>query len=418
MAENRITTRIVTRNDTSANWQEKNPVLLKGEQGIATDLNKVKFGDGVTAWNDLPYSGLSADEVQALVPRDDYTILDRTAAETDAEKLATIVSPNQGDIAVVRVEIADGKYQYTGYVYDDDSNWKAMDGNYNAENVYFGSDIIVTTAIGNIKLTNGQGTIPSEGKNLKQTFEAILTQEKDPNATNPSVSIKLAEAKSYEAGTMVTPTYTTSFNAGSYTYGPATGITVSSYSVKDSNNVTKTTANGSFDEIQVTDGMNYKLSVTAAYTEGAIPVSNLGNPVASKKINAGNATANSSSITSYRNFFYGALATSTADAPLTSAIIRGLKAGGAASSKTLPTYAASSVAGAKRVVVAIPVSSGKVVKKVLMPSAMNADATDSFVQKDNVTVEGANGYTGVEYKVWVYEPASLDSTETYAITIG
>ena len=73
MAENRITTRIVTRNDTSANWQEKNPILLKGEQGIATDLNKVKFGDGVTAWNDLPYSGLSGKVTTITVPTTGWT---------------------------------------------------------------------------------------------------------------------------------------------------------------------------------------------------------------------------------------------------------------------------------------------------------------------------------------------------------
>ena len=54
-----------------------------------------------------------------------------------------------------------------------------------------------------------------------------------------------------------------------------------------------------------------------------------------------------------------------------------------------------------------------------MPSAMNADATASFVkQNTQVQVEGAEGYAATAYDVWVYQPASIDSTETYAVTIG
>lgn len=40
---------------TAATFHTLNPVLLKGEPGLETDTNKVKFGDGVTAWRDLPY---------------------------------------------------------------------------------------------------------------------------------------------------------------------------------------------------------------------------------------------------------------------------------------------------------------------------------------------------------------------------
>ena len=47
--------RIVSRNDISSKWDEVNPVLLKGEIGIEIDTNKMKIGDGVLAWKDLPY---------------------------------------------------------------------------------------------------------------------------------------------------------------------------------------------------------------------------------------------------------------------------------------------------------------------------------------------------------------------------
>lgn len=40
---------------TAANWASKNPVLLAGEPGLETDTNKIKFGNGVNAWNQLSY---------------------------------------------------------------------------------------------------------------------------------------------------------------------------------------------------------------------------------------------------------------------------------------------------------------------------------------------------------------------------
>jgi fluoride ion exporter CrcB/FEX len=48
-------TTIQLNNDTAANWTSANPVLALGEMGIETDTNKIKFGDGTTAWNTLSY---------------------------------------------------------------------------------------------------------------------------------------------------------------------------------------------------------------------------------------------------------------------------------------------------------------------------------------------------------------------------
>lgn len=46
-----------TRIDTSENWAAANPVLYRGERGIDSTEGKEKVGDGVTAWNDLPWFG-------------------------------------------------------------------------------------------------------------------------------------------------------------------------------------------------------------------------------------------------------------------------------------------------------------------------------------------------------------------------
>lgn len=38
-------------------WTTENPILQLGEVGYETDTNKLKIGDGITKWNDLPYAG-------------------------------------------------------------------------------------------------------------------------------------------------------------------------------------------------------------------------------------------------------------------------------------------------------------------------------------------------------------------------
>ena len=119
----------------------------------------------------MPYSGITMDEVIEALPRDDYYLLtiEKDDTTSDSDKLATISTPKQGDVAVIKRylttdESSNNKYTYTGYVYDivdEQGVWGAMDGNYDAENVYFDSNIAITTAVGNISLSNGQGTIPA-----------------------------------------------------------------------------------------------------------------------------------------------------------------------------------------------------------------------------------------------------------------
>lgn len=48
-------THIQQRRDEAAIWTSVNPVMFDGEAGHESDTGKWKIGDGVTAWNDLPY---------------------------------------------------------------------------------------------------------------------------------------------------------------------------------------------------------------------------------------------------------------------------------------------------------------------------------------------------------------------------
>ena len=47
--------RIQIRRDTKAKWADLNPILAAGEIGFEIDNNRLKIGNGITAWNSLPY---------------------------------------------------------------------------------------------------------------------------------------------------------------------------------------------------------------------------------------------------------------------------------------------------------------------------------------------------------------------------
>ena len=413
MATKTLNTKIQLRNGTAAEWTAKNPVLLKGEMGVETDTHKIKVGDGSTQWSKLAYCGADTNDILNVINanRDSCTVIELAEGETTADKLSAIENPKKGDIAVIIDGIAGEAKSYTSYVYDGEK-FAAMDGNYRADNVYFDDDITYTVAIGTLAKPSGSAKFAAKGKNVEQVLSSLMAQEANPTKSNPAVSFSAQGGfGTFEIGTKKNLTYTAALSAGSYTYGPATGITAQTWEVSCTGvSGTKSTATGTFEDV-VAEATAKKITAKATYNEGTIPVTNLGNPYPAGKIAAGSASKDSSTLVGVRHMFYGTL---TEDTALTSGVIRGLKHE-AAAKKTITTFGAGS--GAKKVVIACP--AGYNVTKVLMPSAMNADATASFVkQSATVNVEGAEGYTAVAYNVWVYQPASIDSTETYAVTIG
>lgn len=344
-------------------------------------------------------------------------------AASDADHLAAIarVVGNtplvKNDVCIVKTLISVENYSHTAYVYDG-RVWRAMDGNYNAENVYFDEDLTFTKSIGYMSVgSDGQVTVPAAGKNVKQLFETLFSKETNPTITPVSFSISAPQNIEYEVGTTVSPTYSLSFNAGKYSFGPATGITAT-YEVKDNaGSDAQTGATGSFPAVLVTDTTDYKLTATATYTQGAIPLTNLKNPVANLRIAAGTKTATSGSLKGYRPFFYGGATFTEVNG---TNIRNNLINAGKPAAQTLAQYEADTVEGATKVIVALPQSCGLSVTKVIMPVSSNADVTSEFKLLPNpVNIGGAENYaTTVPYNVWVYEPASLDPNENYIITLG
>ena len=319
----------------------------------------------------------------------------------------------QGDMGVVETVINGDKKSYTAYIYDDNV-WKAMDGNYDASNVYFDTDLTYTAGIGVLAAPSGSATLAAKGKSVKEVLASILAKEAYPSATKPSVSITGESGYgTFEIGTVKNLAYTGNLSTGSYTYGPDTGITATSWSASCTGiDGTKNTKSGTFENV-VAETTVKTVTVTATYGDGAIPVTNLGNPYADAQIKAGSASKVSSQLKGVRYMFWGPM--TDAGAELSSANIRALAHKEEAKAKGLTTFGAG--AGAKKVVVAVP--AGRKITKVLMPSALNADVTALFVKQGTQSqVEGANGYAAAVYDVYVYQPASIDAGETYSVTIG
>lgn len=414
-----LNTRIIMRNDTAENWTTKNPTLSKGEFGVENDTNKFKIGDGATAWADLDYAGADESVIKSIINenRDACSYVDLTDGQDDAAGLATITAPKQGDTAIVRKAIDDTHKSYTAYVYNGTA-WAAMDGNYNASNVYLDADITMAgnyTQVGNLtKTQNGTKTFATKGKSVAEAFTEIFSKRLQPTITaNPEVSLTFGQAKAYEVGTTVSPTYSASLSAGSYTYDPATGITATSWEISDTAGNTADTATGSFADVIVADNTNYKITAKANYGEGAVAKDNLGadsNPVI--KIAAGSATKTSGAITGYRNSFYG---TVTEKAEVTSTIIRGLTK----SNKALAngnSFTVSIPAGAVRVIFAYPATL-RDVSSVKDVNGLNAEIKSAFT-KSAVTVAGAGADAGIEYKVYVTDFADpVAKANSYTVQI-
>ena len=421
MATKKLKTTIIMRNDTAENWSTKHPILAKGEFGVENDTNKFKIGDGVTAWDELGYAGADETQINSLIAaaEDNFTEVVPNDSETDAQAIARVITaPSKGDITVVKRTFGGDKQSYTGYVYNGTA-WGAMDGNYNANNVYLDDDIKMAgnyTQVGNLtKTQNGTATFATKGKSIAEALTDIFSKRLQPGTpTAPAVTLTFGQAKAYEVGTTVSPTYSASLSAGSYTYGPATGITATSWEISDTAGNTADTATGSFADVVVADNTNYKITAKANYGEGAVAKDNLGsdsNPVV--KIAAGSATKTSGAITGYRNTFYG---TVTEKAEVTSTIIRGLSGKSNEAWSNGKSFTVNIPVGAVRVIFAYPATLQDV-SSVKDVNGLNAEIKSAFT-KSAVTVAGAGADAGIEYKVYVADFAEpVANANSYTVKI-
>lgn len=317
---------------------------------------------------------------------------------------------NSGDLMLVTNSIG----VKSAYQYDED--WIACDGNVDASKVIMPFDITLAgsyTQVGNLSKTfTGTATFATKGKSVAAALQEMLSKREQPKIkSNPSVSLT-ATSGAKEVGTKITPEWSASLNAGSYTYGPATGITASSWEISDTDGNKASAASGKFAEITVGDSTNYRITAKANYAAGAIAVDNLGDPSnPTIQIVAGSKSANGGYITGYRAWFmYVGESLDTID----STFIRGTSNMGS----TPSTQSGVNIpVGTKRVMVAIPTTSNLALKQVIDVDGMGLDVFGNFTPT-TIDVEGLNGYAAKTYNVWVAENANGMAATHYNLVIS
>lgn len=450
-----INTRIVLRNDTKANWDAvKDTATLKpGEFGVETDTGLFKIGkeksEGVLCtWAELEYAN-DIPEVDLSTVTNAVQVVDGTVDDLEPGKVV-------GDMAICRAVINGNIKSHTAYVWNGTA-WEAMDGNYDATNVYFKNDITLAgsyTAVGNVtKSSNAAtGTLAAAGKSLDQVMQSIFTKELYPatgsNINKPTISLSGDSNTSGEVGSSYTlPTVTVKVDdVGAYSYGPATGIKFTAGSLTIAQGAVASSTNKKSNEsdfvanstmsLQATDSAtlytdaekSYTFNASGSYTQGAAPKTNLGTELDTDdstaeaiaqwtyRIPAGTATATARTIkrTGYRNMFCGGTTVATLD----SATIRDFTA----KKNSKPTTEATALeftaaGGSTKVVCAFP--NGWTGTPYFEMFGLAWAENSNFAARANVNVADARGTNedgtlngAMAYKVYSWELETPLEAET------
>ena len=227
----------------------------------------------------------------------------------------------------------------------------------------------------------------------------LLTQKSVPASyTQPGVTCRVSAgtaAGSYEVGTEINTTL-----QGTFTQNDAGALTTIEILKNGSSVLSQATSPITTEAQTFTLGEEtVSFTAKATYADGAIKNDNLGQPSPDGQIKAGSKTSAAVSFVGKRNLFYG---TGVGAAPeATSETVRGL-----ANKKLGPTNGTSfniNVAvGQQYVIIAYPATLRDLTKCFYVEQ--NTDLAANF-EKSTISVQGANGAAGADYKVYVYEMA-------------
>lgn len=313
---------------------------------------------------------------------------------------------SSGDVVIVKdylvSDLSDQpKYQHTAYIYDG-AQWVAMDGNYDAENVYFKSDFLFTEPTGNITISpSGSTVVAAAGKNLKELIETLYQKERNPVISEPSISFINPEDEIYEVGEIITPAYEGIFNEGKYEFDTTTGVSVLNYEAINSIGEKNSNIVGTFQPITITDNLNYYMRLSAATTAGNIPHTNLQNNYNDGQIPSKIYTTTDKYIKGCRKIFFGAL---NQRDNLDQDMVRTL-------SSSLNVHNQELIIPIKedslRVVIAHPDTEEFKLQYVLDVNDANTNIIDAF-DVIEMQILGANNYNSINYIVYI-----LDFAEPY-----
>lgn len=287
-----------------------------------------------------------------------------------------------------------------------------MNGNYDANNIYFNEDFIFTENIGTVTVPEiGNLTVEAQGKSLKEFLSSIFASEKNPEVELPSASIVLGMSNDvYEVGTSYSPSYQIIFNDGNYSYGPNPTGVVATFNVGDGVNIS-TNPSGNFNSFEIKDDTNYKISAIISYTEGTIPKTNLGNDCEEAKISSGELSVESKTISGYRKSFYGALNNKE------DYNIRDLNSSTSALTDG-SSFTINLISTTKRVVIAYPATL-RDLTSVLDKNDSNSNIVSGFGEPEIKQIKGASEKSSaIDYKVYTMDFANeYGTSNVFTVTI-
>lgn len=331
---------------------------------------------------------------------------ERLEGESDEDVIDRVMDgkePKLGDSLIIKTfSEENGTYNYIKYTYYD--SWEITDtGSVDADNVIINENLVITDENGKSEVIN------TKGKSIYEVLNMVLNKEIEPTIEQPRASVTLTDAGMKEVGSIFIPNYSAFLSAGSYSFGPDTGINAIEWKITDSNGNTSSNPTGSFEPIIVTDDTEYYVTVEATHGDGAMPVTNLKNNYPEGKIVSGTKVAVSTKVTGYRSFFYG----DNADPiELNSDNIRkNLTNGGKLTSKE---FSIKIHEGTNQVVIAVP--NNKSVTSIIDTGAFGINIVSCFELLE-VQIGGMSGYNAIPYNVYVYNPAVSLSSSEYKITI-
>lgn len=326
--------------------------------------------------------------------------------------------------------------------------WQALDGNYDASNVYFDSDLTYTASVGALKLGSGKNsdTYAAKGKSLEEVIKRIMAETIAPTISQPSYSMSASYTadNGTEVGSKITALkWDGTFTDGSYSYGrssTADGGTgnvsttkgagcTGTYSVEcdqAGSTATPTTIDGTytlttpFQITGTTEATVGTLTTTCVISDAAYwPINNINEVVDGKIIGSTKTQAKAVKVTGYRCWFCGwkngtnALADPTA---ITSDQVRAL------TKKNGSWDSSMNVSQMKQMYFLAP--AGKGYKPVIKDS--KTDAPQTVLGPVTVYVKGANNYVaegdettngGMAYDMWyVNNAAAASGSATLNIT--
>jgi hypothetical protein len=200
-----VVTQIQIRRGTAAQWTSTNPTLASGEQGFETDTNKMKIGNGATAWTSLPYiaadgditgvtagTGISGGGTSGTV-----TVSIDTSVTADLTTAQTLTNKTFTDPKINLAFTADSGSSYTAVLTDNGKVVTMDNGSGNTFRLPTNASVAfpIGTQINVLQIGAGQTTINAV------TSGTTTIQSTAASAAAPKLRARYAAATCLKAGT-------------------------------------------------------------------------------------------------------------------------------------------------------------------------------------------------------------------------